>query len=100
MNDKPITAYFFGVRPGEKSGHYCWTPGCHAMISTGSDWPITPWGSYPSRMIVGELNGLRAAFDPDGDDPRLLEDGSRWVDTMALMLVCEHMAQPQPGEQE
>jgi hypothetical protein len=36
------------------------------------------------------LRGPLATLDPN--DPRLLPDGSRWVDAEALRLVCLHVA--------
>ena len=37
-----------------------------------------------------EWEAITAHLDPNG--PRLLEDGSRWVDAEALRLVCLHVA--------
>lgn len=51
----------------------------------GSRWS---WGPYGDEFMthVPALAGL------DPSDPRLLEDGSRWVDAEALRLVCLHVA--------
>ncbi len=43
-------------------------------------------GEHDPRVVVPAL----AALNPD--DPRLLPDGSRWVDAEALRLVCLHVA--------
>lgn len=40
------------------------------------------------NRVDGEIKEACAHLDPD--DPRLLEDGSRWVDAEALRLVCLH----------
>jgi hypothetical protein len=43
-------------------------------------------GSRPLELDVPALAGL------DPDDPRMLPDGSRWVDADALRLVCLYVA--------
>jgi hypothetical protein len=47
-------------------------------------------GEHDPRVVVPAL----AALNPN--DPRLLPDGSRWVDAEALRLVCLHVAGVSP----
>lgn len=61
-----MIAYFTGVRPGAKAGHYCFTP--DLRITNGRE-PPSPWvdqgGSYP----LGDSKPCRAAW-PEGYDQR------------------------------
>jgi hypothetical protein len=73
-----------------------WTCGPGANDSHGDRlWHLTGYGCAPyrdafegddPRVVVPAL----AALNPN--DPRLLPDGSRWVDAEALRLVCLHVA--------
>ncbi len=49
-------------------------------------WASSSVSGHPVGTIVPALAGL------DPDDPRILPDGSRWVDAEALRLVCLHVA--------
>lgn len=67
-------------------GNKSWTlhgsiGGQHFTVYEGRKGSRKPDGTY----VAGLLN-----LDPN--DPRLLEDGSRWVDAEALRLVCLHVA--------
>jgi hypothetical protein len=59
-------------------------------------WHLTGYGCAPYRDAFGGEHDPRvvvpalAALNPN--DPRLLPDGSRWVDAEALRLVCLHVA--------
>jgi len=50
------------------------------------------WALGDERYDIGTPEVLAALADLDPHDPRLLEDGSRWVDAEALRLVCLHVA--------
>jgi len=60
----------------------------------------TAWGIVAVTRQEGAMSVLFDADDIDAlanldpDDPRLLPDGSRWVDAEALRLVCLHVAGP------
>lgn len=62
-------------------GHpYIGAPGYGLAVTCRND------GDFWRRVDAPELEGI------DPHDPRLLEDGSRWVDAEALRLVCLHVA--------
>jgi hypothetical protein len=48
------------------------------------------WGAPLCRFIPEGTVPALANIDPN--DSRKIPDGSRWVDAMALKLVCDHMA--------
>lgn len=50
------------------------------------------WALGDERYDIGTPEVLAALADLDPHDPRLLEDGSRWVDAEALRLVALHVA--------
>ena len=60
-------------------------PGCRI-------WTLAGYGSAPFRDACDEpFDGVVPALaNLDPNDPRLLPDGSRWVDAEALRLVCLH----------
>lgn len=72
--------------------HAAWRLGAHHSISHRPDWirKLGGWElwSYGGGMWYQDFEGPLADLDPN--DPRLLPDGTRWVDAMALKLVCEH----------
>ena len=41
MTTNYTTAYFFGVKPGKTSGHFCYVPGYHSYRRESD--PKTPW---------------------------------------------------------
>ena len=58
--------------------------------------PEPVWGLSTTSWRDGErwsaVEEPSAIYDLDPSDPRLLPDGSRWVDAEALRLVCLHVA--------
>jgi len=48
------------------------------------------WHDDGAAYFPGD--GVPTLADLDPEDPRLLPDGSRYVDALALMLVCRHLA--------
>ena len=53
-------------------------------------WSLDGECGWPS--CTHEKHRVPALANLDLDDPRLLPDGSRWVDAEALQLVCLHVA--------
>lgn len=63
----------------------------------GPAWMLSTWNSnytwwFAAERCLACTTVVPALAALDMDDPRLLPDGSRWVDAMALKLVCEHVA--------
>ena len=76
---QPAPAYFFGVRPGERSGHFLHEPGLHRVWSV----PATPWGNatYPImelEAIEATWGGPKRRYDrtqPEGEPRFARKDG-------------------------
>ena len=77
--------------PGQQPSCGWWLRYCARGDSSGST-TVSPTfsGRWNPRMWSQHIPAL-APLDPD--DPRLLPDGSRWVDAEALRLVCLHVAE-------
>ena len=77
--------------PGQQPSSGWWLRYCARGDSSGST-TVSPTfsGRWNPRMWSQHIPAL-APLDPD--DPRLLPDGSRWVDAEALRLVCLHVAE-------
>lgn len=64
----------------------------------GRNWVLATWNTNWCLYFTGRPMGLIKVRDVppladlNGEDPRLLPDGSRWVDAEALRLVVLHVA--------
>ena len=71
--------------------HATWRLGAHYNIPNRPDWirKVGGWEleSYGGGVWFPDFNEPLADLNPN--DPRLLPDGSRWVDAEALRRVCE-----------
>ena len=76
--------------PGQQPLSGWWLRYCVRGDSGGST-TVSPTfsGRWNPRMWTQHIVALA---DLEPSDPRLLEDGSRWVDAEALRLVCLHVA--------
>jgi hypothetical protein len=80
--------------PGRNSGHGCEVFLAREVARTvAGGWRVNK-GHGCEVSLAREVPSL-AGLDPD--DPRLLPDGSRWVDAEALRRVCLHVAGRWPG---
>jgi hypothetical protein len=62
-----VPAYFFGVCPGSRSGHYCHVPG---LGRWRNDDPLTPWVGKESWWgPIGETTALEACWDKRDGQP-------------------------------
>jgi hypothetical protein len=79
---------------GRAHAGWWWRLALHPDLS----WRANPeWGgvySLAGFAVMPELAPVVAHLDLN--DPRLLPDGSRWVDAEALRLVCLHVAGVSP----
>lgn len=64
--------------------------GCLDGVPRGGGWLWDCVSAPPG--IIGRLPPCHALANLDPNDPRLLPDGSRWVDAEALRRVCLHVA--------
>lgn len=70
----------------DRAGTWCGALGWRFRQYSEVEWRFGPWSSLPDGYTC------RALADLDPSDPRLLPDGSRWVDAEALRLVVLHVA--------
>ncbi len=91
-----LSAYF-GLRARPEAGagieSIGWLAGSYGWVLTGARHTV----GWRYREHVGQHAGMVMPWLPelgelDHHDPRLLDDGSRWVDAEALRLVALHVA--------
>ena len=81
------------LRGGKTGG-----PDCSVYLGVGEVVYFDGYAECRSPEWGGSLLGIVPALGGlDPNDPRLLPDGSRYIDALALKLVCEHVEAQRGG---